>query len=147
MTPDQQQTATDPAVAAHPAPAAGLPAVPYTGPGIPAVQQVVLPDGRVVTGYTLTPAAPPPAVPERRAGIDPTAQKMAAGGVLAIGVGVGGSLLFNAIAAAGTALGLLAACLVLVWAIRGRSGGGGGNVRVDVTVSPNVIATSNANQR
>ncbi|MCX5391542.1 hypothetical protein [Streptomyces sp. NBC_00094] len=41
-------------------PAAGAPlAIPAAG--LPAVQSVQLPDGRIVTGYTLTPASPHPA--------------------------------------------------------------------------------------
>ncbi|MFE5037055.1 hypothetical protein [Streptomyces sp. NPDC056683] len=137
----EQQPVTVPA-AVYPAPAAGV-VVPYAGAGVPAVQSVVLPDGRVVTGYAMTPAAAPaPAVVERR-GIDPTAQKMAAGGVLAVGVGVGGSFLLNALAAAETGLGLLLACLVVGGLFRGRrDGGGGAAVRVDVRVSPVITATA-----
>jgi hypothetical protein len=124
-----------------------VPAVPapYTGPGVSPLQQVLLPDGRVVTGYAMTQAAPPatqPVVVERRGGIDPGAQKLAGAGVLAVGVGYGGSLLFSALAAAESALGALAVCLVIGWAMRGRGGGGGGSVRVDVRVTQNPTITT-----
>lgn len=64
---------------------------------------------------------------------DPWPARMAGGGVLALGVGVGGSMLFSAIAAAATGIGLLAACLALGLLLRG-GGGGSGRVRVDVRV-------------
>jgi hypothetical protein len=147
VIPEQQQVTAPAAV--YPAPAAGV-VVPYAGVGVPAVQSVVLPDGRVVTGYALTPAGPavqPPAVVERR-GVDPTAQKLAAGGVFALGAGIGGSFLLDALAAAETALGALAVCMVIGWAMRGRGGGGGGgSVRVDVQVSPMITTTATAKVR
>jgi hypothetical protein len=141
----QEWQAANPTV--YPAPAPGAALAPYAGPGVAPLQQVLLPDGRVVTGYAMTQAAPPatqPVVVERRGGIDPGAQKLAGAGVFAVGVGYGGSLLFSALAAAESALGALAVCLVIGWAMRGRGGGGGGSVRVDVRVTqnPTITATS-----
>ncbi|RPE39775.1 hypothetical protein EDD90_2793 [Streptomyces sp. Ag109_O5-1] len=145
MISEPQPTTTVPAAVY---PAAGGVVVPYAG--VPPVQQVLLPDGQVVTGYAITPAVPAvqaqPVAVERRGGIDPAAQRMAGAGVLAVGVGYGGSLLFSAVAAAESALGTLAVCLVAVWALRGRGGGGGGSVRVDVRVtqSPTITTSSRA---
>lgn len=143
MIPEPQQVAAEPA-AVYPAPAAGV-VVPYAGPGIAPVQQVLLPDGRVVTGYALTPAhQAQPVVVERR-GIDPGAQKMAAAGVFALGAGIGGSFLLDALAAAETAVGLVLGCMVVGWMMRGRGGvGGGGSVRVDVRVNPTITTTTTA---
>ncbi|MFG3287284.1 hypothetical protein ACGF3G_00475 [Streptomyces sp. NPDC048179] len=145
MIPEQQQAAV-PAVV-YSAPAAGA-VVPYAAAGVPAVQSVLLPDGRVVTGYAMAaaPDAPAPAVVERR-GIDPTAQKMAAGGVLAVGLGVGGSFLLDALAAAETGLGLLLGCMVVGGVLargRGGRGGGGGSIRVDVQVNPTITTAATA---
>ncbi|MFI5814950.1 hypothetical protein ACIA7S_28825 [Streptomyces sp. NPDC051643] len=128
------------AAAVYPVVPAAAP-VPYVGPGVAPLQQVLLPDGRVVTGYSMAPAAPAaPGPVERRGGVDPLAQRLAAAGVLAAGVGWGGSLLLDAVAAAETGLVALAVCLVVVWAMR-KSGGG---VRVDVRVSPTINATATA---
>jgi hypothetical protein len=136
------------------APAAGVypivptTVVPYAGSGVAPVQQVLLPDGRVVTGYAMTPAAPvPQAAPVQRGGIDPTAQKLAGAGVLAVGVGYGGSLLLSAIAAAEAGLIALAVCLIAVWLMSGRRGGGAGSVRVDVRVSPTFTTTNRVTNR
>jgi hypothetical protein len=133
----RQEVTVYPAVPAVPA--------PYTGPGVSPLQQVLLPDGRVVTGYSMAPArtAVQPAPVERRGGVDPGAQKIAAAGVAAVGIGWGGSLILSAVAAAETGLCALAVCLIAVWAMRGR-GGGAGSVRVDVRVSPTITASSHA---
>jgi hypothetical protein len=133
----RQEVTVYPAVPAVPA--------PYTGPGVSPLQQVLLPDGRVVTGYSMTPAAPAaqPAPAERRGGVDPMAQRIAASGVLAVGVGWGSSLALSAIAAASTGLTALAVCLVAAWAMRGGRGGGG-SVRVDVRVNPTITTSSHA---
>jgi hypothetical protein len=148
VIPEQPQVAV-PAVV-YPAPAAGVVA-PYVGPGVAPVQQVLLPDGRVVTGYAITPAAQvAPPVVQQRGGIDPGAQKLAGAGVFALGAGIGGSFLLNALAAAETAVGALAVCLVAGWAISGRrGGGGGGSVRVDVRVTqnPTITTTSRTERR
>jgi hypothetical protein len=149
VIPDQPYEVAMPAAvypapaAVYPAPAAGAVA-PYMAGGVAPVQQVLLPDGRVVTGYALAPAAQPgPPAVAPRAGIDPTAQKLAGAGVFAVGAGIGGSFLLTALAAAETALGALAVCLVAVWAISGRrGGGGGGSVRVDVRVTQNPTITT-----
>lgn len=129
--------------AAYPAPAM---VAPYAGSGVAPVQQVLLPDGRVVTGYSMAPAAAPqgqPAVGERR-GLDPGAQRLAGAGVFAVGVGVGGSMLLSAAAAAESALVAIAVCLVALWAMRGRGGGRAGSVNVNVRVSnnPQIITSS-----
>ena len=50
--------------------------------------------------------------------IDPVAQRLAAGGVLAIGVGVGGWLLFTPVAA--ICLGSLAVIVLALWMRRGE---------------------------
>ncbi|MFJ4988144.1 hypothetical protein ACIP9H_30640 [Streptomyces sp. NPDC088732] len=64
-----------------------VPVQPYAAPLMPvqpntttAVTSVVLPDGRVVTGYTLTPA-PLPATRETRPAVSRTAVNIALGGV------------------------------------------------------------------
>lgn len=130
--------------AVYPAVRPGAPA-PYVGPGVAPLQQVLLPDGRVVTGYSMAPAAPAaaPGPAERQGGIDPIAQRLAAAGVLAAGVGWGGSLFMTAVAAASTGLTALAVCLVAALALRKR-GGGGGTVRVDVRVNPTITTSSHA---
>lgn len=132
-------------------PVAGGMVLPTAGPGGPAVQQVLLPNGQVVTGYALAQPVPvaqqPARVVERRGGIDPTAQKLFGAGVLALGVGAGGSMLLSAVAAATTGLGVLAACLVLVSVLRGSGGGAGGGVRVNVRVDPTITASSWTEER
>ncbi|MCL6738589.1 hypothetical protein [Streptomyces neyagawaensis] len=60
----------------HPATAPLVPVEPGT---VPAVQSIVLPDGRVVTGYTLA-AAPAPAA-EARPAVSRTAVNIALGGI------------------------------------------------------------------
>ncbi|MGW5738936.1 MULTISPECIES: hypothetical protein [Streptomyces] len=102
----------------------------------PAVQSVVLPDGRVVTGYTLTPApsAPTPAATggEPRAAVSRTAVNIALGGIGFAAV-CGGLVLLTGFIAALAAfvqqLIILAAVIFGGWiAVQvlgtGRSGGG-----------------------
>lgn len=146
----EQWQATQKAVVYPPVQVGAL--APHVGAGVAPVQQVLLPDGRVVTGYAMTPAAPVTQQPvvERRGGIDPGAQKLAGAGVLAVGVGYGGSLLFSALAAAESALGALAVCLVIGWAMRGSGRGGGGerlNVNVSVVHNPTITTTSQSRSR
>ncbi|MFJ4985091.1 hypothetical protein ACIP9H_14955 [Streptomyces sp. NPDC088732] len=56
------------------------PLVPTASGAVPAVQSVQLPDGRIVTGYTLTPHTPA-SEPEHRAGASPLAVNIALSGV------------------------------------------------------------------
>lgn len=129
---DQRPVAYEPTAIYQPAPieATGLAELVYvTG----ANGQLV-----AVRRDSLPQAAPlyPMPVPERGPAIDRRAQQMAGAGILALGVGIGGSMLFSAIAAATTAIGLLAACLALGLLLRGGSGGGG-KVNVNVRVENN----------
>ncbi|MCP3766401.1 hypothetical protein [Streptomyces sp. MAR25Y5] len=83
-----------------PAVAAPAPVVPVQAGSVPAVASVVLPDGRIVTGYAIdhtqhTPAATPPAVSR-------TAVNVALGGVGFLAV-CGGLLLLTSFIAALTA--------------------------------------------
>ncbi|MET9516329.1 hypothetical protein [Streptomyces sp. NPDC002994] len=57
----------------------GTPIVPLPGV-VPAVQSVVLPDGRVITGYAITPA-PAPALIEQRPAVSRAAVNIALGGI------------------------------------------------------------------
>lgn len=134
-------------VTAVEAPAYSTP-VPYMPPGIAPVQQLLLPDGRVVTGYALTPPVTPvPAPAQQGPRIDPGAQRLVGAGVFALCVGAGGALLLSAVAAAATGLTALAVCIVAVWAMRGHGGTGGGGVRVDVRVAPTITTSSRARGR
>ncbi|WEO97369.1 hypothetical protein A6P39_026980 [Streptomyces sp. FXJ1.172] len=67
----------------------------------PAVQSIVLPDGRVVTGYTLT-SAPVPAAVEARPAVSRTAVNIALGGI-GFGAVCGGLFLLTSFIAALTA--------------------------------------------
>ncbi|MFJ4985530.1 hypothetical protein ACIP9H_17200 [Streptomyces sp. NPDC088732] len=85
MFPDSNPVAaTEQAVTIHqPVPLAAV--QPYAAPLVPlqpntTVASVVLPDGRVVTGYTLTPA-PLPASSEAQPAVSRTAVNIALGGV------------------------------------------------------------------
>jgi hypothetical protein len=68
----------------------------------PAVQSIVLPDGRVVTGYSLTPA-PAPAPVEQRLAVSRAAVNVALGGVGFLAV-CGGLLLLTTFITALTTL-------------------------------------------
>ncbi|MFD3572405.1 hypothetical protein [Streptomyces sp. NPDC058644] len=88
----------------HPIPI--TPAAPYAAPLVPvqpgtapAVQSVVLPDGRVATGYTLTPAAPPAPAPAAQPAVSRTAVNIALGGI-GFGAVCGGLVLLTGFIAA-----------------------------------------------
>lgn len=77
------RAAVEQAVTVHqpvPVQAYAAPLVPIQPDTAPAVTSVVLPDGRVVTGYTLTPT-PGPASSEARPVVSRTAVNIALGGV------------------------------------------------------------------
>ncbi|MGA5580300.1 hypothetical protein ACPCIY_03825 [Streptomyces thermodiastaticus] len=76
---------------------APVPLVPVQPGAIPTVASVVLPDGRVVTGYAITPAQPDP-VPAKPA-VSRTAVNVALGGVGFLAV-CGGLLLLTSFIAA-----------------------------------------------
>ncbi|MGX1269539.1 hypothetical protein [Streptomyces phaeoluteigriseus] len=84
------------------------PAVPYAAPlvpvqpgTVPAVASVVLPDGRVVTGYAISPVQPEPVA--TRPAVSRTAMNVALGGVGFLAV-CGGLLLLTTFITALTAL-------------------------------------------
>jgi hypothetical protein len=82
MTEYRDLTAT--AIEVHqPVPLAPVPYVQapiaHTQQGVPAVQTIQLPDGRIVTGYALAPQQPEP--PRPKAPISPVAVNVALGGV------------------------------------------------------------------
>ena len=84
-----------------PAALAPAPVVPMQPGGIPSVASIVLPDGRVVTGYAINPAQPEPLVakpPVSRAAVN-----IALGGVGFLAV-CGGLILLTSFIAALTAL-------------------------------------------
>ncbi|MFI9783248.1 hypothetical protein ACIHEI_07010 [Kitasatospora sp. NPDC051984] len=115
-----------PYYAAPPAPAPLALYQPVTGLPAPAAQH---------RPATLTAYLPEPMdVPGR----DPWPARLLAGGVALGAGGIGLSFLLQALAAATTGLGLLAAVLALVWLLKNGSGSGGGrggavNVHVNVT--------------
>ncbi|MFF3515457.1 hypothetical protein [Streptomyces sp. NPDC002573] len=89
-------------------PAPITPAAPYAAPlvpvqphGMPAVASVVLPDGRVVTGYAIEPAKPEPVA--AKPAVSRAAVNVALGGVGFLAV-CGGLLLLTTFIAALTAL-------------------------------------------
>ncbi|MEV5438722.1 hypothetical protein AB0K80_22330 [Streptomyces sp. NPDC052682] len=84
-----------PPLPAHPAPA--VPVQPGT---VPAVASIVLPDGRVVTGYAIDPARPEPVT--AKPAVSRTAVNVALGGVGFLAV-CGGLLLLTSFIAALTA--------------------------------------------
>jgi hypothetical protein len=119
-----------------PAAMAPAPLVPMQPGSIPSVASIVLPDGRVVTGYALNPAQPEPLVakpPVSRAAVN-----IALGGVGFLAV-CGGLLMLTAFITALTALITqlitLAAVIfggwiaVQVFSTRGHSGGSTVNIR------------------
>lgn len=120
----------------HPAPlppAVAAPAMPVVAmqPGsVPAVASIVLPDGRVVTGYAINPAHPEPVA--AKPAVSRTAVNVALGGVGFLAVS-GGLLLLTSFIAALTAfigqLVILAAVIFGGWIavqVFGRSGHRGG---------------------
>ncbi|MFE1992123.1 hypothetical protein [Streptomyces parvulus] len=82
------------------APAPAAPPVPVQPGGIPSVASVVLPDGRVVTGYAVAPAQPEPFAPKPP--VSRVAVNIALGGVGFAAV-CGGLFLLTAFVAALTA--------------------------------------------
>lgn len=122
----------------HPRPLAHPPAAPlaHGRPGPPAVQSIVLPDGQVITGYTLTPA-PTPAPAERRPAVSRTAVNIALGGVGFAAVCGGLALLTTFIAALTafiTQLVILAAVIFGGWIAVQLFGAGhrGGGTTVNI---------------
>lgn len=83
------------------APAHTAPLVPVQPGAIPAVATVVLPDGRVVTGYAIEPAKPEPVA--AKPAVSRTAVNIALGGVGFLAV-CGGLLMLTAFITALTAL-------------------------------------------
>ncbi|MEU9589924.1 hypothetical protein ACGF7W_13250 [Streptomyces sp. NPDC048219] len=125
-----QPTPYPPAV---PAPA---PVVPVQPNAVPAVASVVLPDGRVVTGYAINPAHPEPAA--TAPAVSRTAVNIALGGAGFLAV-CGGLVLLTSFIAALTAfitqLIILAAVIfggwiaVQLFSTRGHQGGTTVNIR------------------
>ncbi|MET9873360.1 hypothetical protein ABZZ36_01810 [Actinacidiphila glaucinigra] len=64
-----------------PAPQYAAPLVPTVPGSVPAVQSVALPDGRIVTGYALTPHAPASQPEQPAGGVSPFAVNIALGGI------------------------------------------------------------------
>ncbi|MFD7464089.1 hypothetical protein [Streptomyces tendae] len=118
------------------APAPAAPPVPVQPGGIPSVASVVLPDGRVVTGYAVAPAQPEPFAPKPP--VSRVAVNVALGGVGFAAV-CGGLFLLTAFVAALTAfitqLITLAAVIfggwiaVQIFSTRGHEGGTTVNIR------------------
>ncbi|MGM9383340.1 hypothetical protein [Streptomyces antibioticus] len=92
-------------------PAPLAPIAPVQAAGIPAVASVVLPDGRVVTGYAITPAQPEPAA--AKPVVSRAAVNVALGGVGFLAV-CGGLFLLTAFI---TALAALVTQLVILAAV------------------------------
>ncbi|MFE0039832.1 hypothetical protein [Streptomyces sp. NPDC059015] len=111
-------------------PAHTTPLMPVQPGTIPTVASVVLPDGRIVTGYAFEPAKPDPVV--AKPAVSRTAVNIALGGVGFLGV-CGGLLMLTAFITALTALitqlVILAAVVFGCWIavqVLGASGHGGG---------------------
>ncbi|MFH9553282.1 hypothetical protein [Streptomyces sp. NPDC017435] len=83
------------------APVYAAPLVPVTPGGIPAVASIVLPDGRVVTGYAVEPAKPEPVA--TKPAVSRTAVNIALGGI-GFGAVCGGFVLLTTFIAALAAL-------------------------------------------
>ncbi|MGW6248382.1 hypothetical protein [Streptomyces roseolus] len=130
--------------------------VPAAPAGLPAVTSVQLPDGRIVTGYTLTPTPTTPACPT---GSVPAWAKTTAllaptvgGGVAAGGIGLSyaapGLIAMSHALWAAAAL-LVATVIAVPLALRtarrvltgNRSGTGGGSVRTTTHITQNITAT------
>ncbi|GAA3057531.1 hypothetical protein GCM10017562_23000 [Streptomyces roseofulvus] len=128
--------------------------VPTAPAGLPAVTSVQLPDGRIVTGYTLTPT---PATPARPVGSVPAWAKTTAllaptvgGGTAAAGIGLsyaapGLIAMSQALwsAAALVVAAVIAVPLALRTARRTLTGnsGGGGSVRTTTHITQNITST------
>jgi hypothetical protein len=85
----------------RPTPLAPVPSAPVQPGTIPAVTSVVLPDGRVITGYTLEPTKPEPVT--AKPPVSRTAVNIALGGI-GFGAVCGGLFLLTAFITALTAL-------------------------------------------
>ncbi|MFF7797586.1 hypothetical protein [Streptomyces olivaceus] len=119
-----------------PAVAAPSPVVPVQPDTVPAVASIVLPDGRVVTGYAINPAQPEPLA--ARPAVSRTAVNIALGGVGFLAV-CGGLILLTSFIAALTAfitqLITLAAVIfggwiaVQIFSANGHQGGTTVNIR------------------
>ncbi|MEV6883256.1 hypothetical protein [Streptomyces sp. NPDC051135] len=119
-----------------PAVAASAPVVPVQPGAVPAVASIVLPDGRVVTGYAINPAHSEPVV--AKPAVSRTAVNVALGGVGFLAV-CGGLLLLTSFIAALTAfitqLITLAAVIfggwiaVQIFSASGHQGGTTVNIR------------------
>ncbi|MEV7345571.1 hypothetical protein [Streptomyces sp. NPDC093544] len=119
-----------------PATVAPAPLVPVQPGTIPAVASIVLPDGRIVTGYAISPVQPEPVV--AKPPVSRGAVNIALGGVGFLAV-CGGLLMLTAFITALTALITqlitLAAVIfggwiaVQVFSTRGHSGGSTVNIR------------------
>ncbi|MEK2475543.1 hypothetical protein [Streptomyces noursei] len=111
------------------------PLVPVQPGTIPAVASVVLPDGRVVTGYTIEPAKPEPVA--TKPAVSRTAVNLALGGI-GFGAVCGGLILLTTFIAALAALIhqliILAAVIfggwIAVQLFGHHSGGGGTTVHI-----------------
>ncbi|MFD6344419.1 hypothetical protein ACFWF9_06795 [Streptomyces roseolus] len=125
--------------------------VPAAPAGLPAVTSVQLPDGRIVTGYTLTPVPPAPARP---AGSVPAWAKTTAllaptvgGGIAAGGIGLSYAapgLIAMSHALWSAAALLVAAVIAVPLALRTARRaltGGGGSVRTTTHITQNITAT------
>ncbi|MGA5493103.1 hypothetical protein ACPCSP_01880 [Streptomyces cinereoruber] len=129
--------------------------VPAAPAGLPAVTSVQLPDGRIVTGYTLTPTPPAPAHP---AGSVPAWAKTTAllaptvgGGVAAGGIGLSYAApgLIAMSQALWSAAALIVAAVIAVplalrtarRALTGNHSGSGGPVRTTTHITQNITAT------
>ncbi len=130
----------------HPSPLP--PGVPVTAPvvpvqpnAVPAVASIVLPDGRVVTGYAINPAQPEPIA--AKPAVSRTAVNVALGGVGFLAV-CGGLILLTSFIAALTAfitqLIILAAVIfggwiaVQIFSASGHQGGAGTTVNIHKAV-------------
>ncbi|MEJ1196926.1 MULTISPECIES: hypothetical protein [unclassified Streptomyces] len=119
-----------------PAVAVPAPVVPVQSGAVPAVASIVLPDGRVVTGYAINPAQHEPAAPKPP--VSRTAVNVALGGVGFLAV-CGGLILLTSFIAALTAfitqLITLAAVIfggwiaVQIFSASGHQGGTTVNIR------------------
>ncbi|MET7603930.1 hypothetical protein ABZS96_15635 [Streptomyces avermitilis] len=119
----------------HPAPLAPTHAMPLVQPGsVPAVASVVLPDGRVVTGYAMEPARPE--LGAAKPAVSRTAVNIALGGI-GFGAVCGGLVLLTTFIAALAALIhqliILAAVIFGGWIavqIFGHGSGGGNTFHI-----------------
>ncbi|MCX4906947.1 hypothetical protein [Streptomyces sp. NBC_00878] len=116
------------------APTHTMPLVPVQPGTIPAVASIVLPDGRVVTGYAMEPTKPEPVV--AKPAVSRTAVNIALGGI-GFGAVCGGLFLLTAFIAALTAfitqLITLAAVIFGGWIavqIFGHGSGGGNTFHI-----------------